>query len=199
MKIIDLYQMGALPQTSHIPVINAGMGHFSYTAMSMLPYDRREDALQEDKKNIIKQRQRYEKYRKENNIPLLDATSTREEKTDEKQIYHMTGMDAVASMSDLKKIYKGGVRIFQPRREESNARGESYRSDVGGLKQRGIQAIQRLASQTAIIDCTNAHTISIIELLEIYHKPVILRSSSRSLHASVYNYEDDLIERILDQ
>ncbi len=191
--------MPALPHTSNIPAINAGMSHFSCTAMSILPYDRKEDSLQEDKKYIIQQRQRYEKYRKENNIPLLDTTDIREEKTNEKQIYHMTGMDPVSSLNDLKKIYKGWVRIFQPRREESNARWESYRSSTGGLNQRGIQAIQRLASQTAIIDCTNAHSISITELLEIYHKPILLRSSSRSLHANIYNYEDELIEQILDQ
>lgn len=191
--------MGALPHTSHIPVINAGIGHFSYTTMSMLSYDRKDNTLQEDKKNIIQQRQRYEKYRKENNIPLLDTASTREEKIDEKQIYHMTGMDAITSMSDLKKVYKGGVRIFQPRREEDNAWGESYRSNSGWLNQRGIQAIQRLGSQTAIIDCTNAHPTTIHELSEIYHKPMIIRSSSRSLHPSIYNYEDDILESITDK
>lgn len=121
MKIIDLYQMAALPHTSHIPVINAGIAHFSYTAMSIFPYDRKDETLQEDTKNIVQQRQRYENYRKQNNIPLLDQINIREEKSDEKQIYHMTGMDAITSMSDLKKIYKGGVRIFQPRWEENNA------------------------------------------------------------------------------
>ncbi len=99
--------MPALLHTSNIPAINAGMSHFSYTAMSILPYDRKEDSLQKDKKYIIQQRQRYEKYRKENNIPLLDTTDIREEKTNEKQIYHMTGMDPVSSLNDLKKIYKG--------------------------------------------------------------------------------------------
>lgn len=113
--------MSALPYTSHIPVINAGIAHFSHTAMSIFPYDRKEDTLQEDTKNIIQQRQRYENYRKQNNIPLLDTIHVREEKVDEKHIYHMTGLDTITSIDDLKKVHKGGVRIFQPRREENNA------------------------------------------------------------------------------
>lgn len=199
MKVIDLYQIGALPKTSHIPVINAGIGHFSYTVMSILPYDRENETLVADTNNVVKQRQWYEKYRKTELIPLLDTTSNREARTPEKYIYHMTSTDLITSMKDLKKIYKGGVRIFQPRREENNTRGEAYNSQGGGLNQRGIQAVQRLAWQTAIIDCTNAHPTTIAELCDIYHKPMIIRTSSKSLHKSVYNYRDDTLQMIINQ
>lgn len=128
MKIIDLYQTGALPHTSHIPVINAGISHFSYTAMSIFPYDRQDEKLIIDTKNIVDQRKRYEQYRRQNYIPLINTTDIRAQKNPESYIYHMTGMDLITSMKNLKKIYKGGIRIFQPRREENNARGESYHS-----------------------------------------------------------------------
>lgn len=198
MKVIDLYQTAVLPQTSQIPVINAGTSHFSYTAMSLFPYDREGEALVNGPKKIVQQRQRYENYRKQKKIPLLDKISSRTDRADEKYIYHLTSMDSITSLKDLKHIYKGGIRIFQPRREENNARWEAYHSNVGWLNQRGIQAIQRLASHTAIIDCTNAHPTTIHEICDIYHKPLLIRTSTRSLYKSIYNYEDDILERIVD-
>lgn len=199
MKIIDLYQINCMPYTSTIPVINAGHSHFSYTITSILPYDRTGEKLLSTKEMIVKQRQRYEKYRKENNLPLLDNTEIRNQKNQESYIYHITGMDLITSIADLEKTYQGGIRIFQPRREESNARWAAYNSNNGWLNQRGIQAVQRLSTHTAIIDCTNAHVTTIEELSDIYHKPMIIRTSSKSLHKSAYNYEDTILQKIIDQ
>lgn len=122
MKIIDLYQINCMPHIGTIPVINAGHSHFSYTITSILPQDRTGDKLISTKEIIIKQRQRYEKYRQENNIPLVDTLDIRNQKNPESYIYHITGMDLITSITDLQKIYQGGIRVFQPRREESNVR-----------------------------------------------------------------------------
>ena len=101
MKIIDLYQINCMPHIGTIPVINAGHSHFSYTITSILPQDRTGDKLISTKEIIIKQRQRYEKYRQENNIPLVDTLDIRNQKNPESYIYHITGMDLITSITDL--------------------------------------------------------------------------------------------------